>query len=255
MFGIFRSKKYEPLNNELRKWFENSLLWLEEEFPEPKVEDRKIFLPTADNMPFIWNNDEDSVQKALKMVAGCMAIPESELELDFYETGITEINSGYNPIFLNNESDQVAGLYYEKDERGKYTIALDKQFVNSPEHAIAIIAHELSHVKLLGEKRIEENDEHLTDLATVLFGFGIFCANTSFQYYQSSSGWGYSYQGYMNQDEWAYSLALLAYMRNEEKPDWANVLNPTLKKDFDRSLKYILDNEDEIFKFDPEPDK
>ena len=94
MFGIFRSKKYEPLNYELRKWFENSLLWLEEEFPEPKVEDRKIFLPTADNMPFIWNNDEDSVQKALKMVAGCMAIPENELELDFYETGITEINSG-----------------------------------------------------------------------------------------------------------------------------------------------------------------
>lgn len=54
----------------------------------------------------------------------------------------------------------------------------------------------------------------------------------------------------MNYDEWAYSLALFASLRYEENPAWSQFLNPTIKKEFEKSLQYILDNEEEIFKFE-----
>jgi hypothetical protein len=51
------------------------------------------------------------------------------------------------------------------------------------------LAHEFSHIKLLGENRMQENHEHLTDLFTVVFGLGIFNANASFKEIKTADSW------------------------------------------------------------------
>ncbi len=84
MFNFLKSKKkYEPLNNELRKYFENNLLWLMQEFPEPAVEERKILKPTTDDFPITWNKSHDNAFEALKIICGNMQIDYSQVELVF----------------------------------------------------------------------------------------------------------------------------------------------------------------------------
>ncbi len=57
--------------------------------------------------------------------------------------------------------------------------------------AAAVVFHELSHVKLVGETDPELNDEFLTDLAGLFFGGGVFLTNASFTFQKSMDGWGY----------------------------------------------------------------
>ena len=250
--NLFKRKKtYEPLDYEWRKYFENNILCLREEFSEIPLESRKMFLPTKSDFPIEWNSSEENAFEVLKIVSEAMHINPSEIEIEFYSEGATELNSGTSLIFLENDTggELSAGQYHGKNENGKYEISVNTNTLNNPEALIATIAHELCHIKLLGENKIEENDECLTDLAAVFFGFGIFTANASFQFYQENDRWGYTAVGYLKHDEWAYSLALFAFLRNEDNPEWLNFLNPTVRKEFERNIAYMIENEDEIFKF------
>lgn len=250
---LFKSNKvYEPLDYELRKYFENNILWLNEVFPEPALDKRKVFTLSENDFPIEWNGSEKNALDTLKIVSENMQINFDEIEIDFYTEGMTELNMGGPPIFLENDEEQEfsAGLYHDKNEKGKYEISINSVCLKNPEALIGTIAHELSHVKLLGEEKIEENDEYLTDLATVFWGFGIFTANASFQFFQENDRWGYNSIGYLKFDEWAYCLALFAFLRYEDKPYWSDLLNPTIKKEFYKCLKYMQENEQDIFKFE-----
>ncbi|MBD8387071.1 hypothetical protein [Dysgonomonas sp. BGC7] len=252
--NIFKTKKaYEPLDYEQRKYFENNILFLNGAFPEPPMDTRKVFTPSDKDFPIKWDDSEETAIRALKIVSENMQINFDDIELDFYTEGMTEFsaNGGEPPIFLVNDEEQeyTAGLYFDKKENGKYEISINKTCLSNPESLIGTIAHELSHIKLLGEDKIVENDEYLTDLATVFFGFGIFSANSSFHFFKQSDRWGYNSTGYLKFDEWAYCLALFAFLRYEDNPEWSKHLNLTIKKEFDRCMKYMLENEQDIFNF------
>lgn len=253
MFNFLKSnKKYEPLDKELRKYFEHNFLWLMQEFPERKIEDHRILTPTTSDFPIEWNKSQENATEALKVICGNMQLDPNEIELDFYDNGLKEIDMGTSVIFMESDPDnpEAAGLYHHEKVDGKYRISLDKALLERPDSLIATIAHELSHVKLLGEKKLEQNDEMLTDFTTVFFGLGIFNANCAFQFYNQIDRWGHSNLGYLKIDEWAYALALFAFIRHEDEPEWKQFLSKTIKSDFEKCLYYMIDNEEEIFKFD-----
>jgi hypothetical protein len=112
---------------------------------------------------------------------------------------------------------------------------------------IATLAHEIAHIKLLGENRMEENDETITDLTTIFFGLGIFNANAAFQTFNDSKSYGWSRSGYLTQMEWGYALSLFAYIRKEQQPQWADYLCKNVKADFKQGQNFISANEDIIF--------
>ena len=258
MFKFLKSnKKYEPLDKELRKYFENNLIWLTQEFPEPDIEKRKILCPTNNDFPIVWKYSKDNALEVLKIISENMQIDFNEIELDFYENGIKEINVGASSIFMQTDPNvqDSAGFFLNEKENGKFIISLDESLLEKPDILIATVAHELSHVKLLGEQRIDENDEMLTDFATVFFGLGIFNANAAFQFYNEPDRWGYSNLGYLKIEEWAYALALFAFIRQEDNPQWQQYLSKTIKSEFEKSLQYMIENEDDIFMFDDEKNK
>jgi len=255
MFNFLKSnKKYEPLDKELRKYFENNFLWLMQEFPEPKIEKRKILTPTTSDFPIKWNKSRENATEALKVICSNMQLDPNEIELDFYDNGLKEIDMGTSVVFIESDPDNpdAAGLYHHEKIDGKYSISLDEALLEKPDSLIATIAHELSHVKLLGEKKLQQNDEMLTDFTTVFFGLGIFNANCAFQFYNQTDRWGHSSLGYLKIDEWAYALALFAFIRHEDEPQWKQFLSKTIKYDFEKCLRYMIENEEEIFKFDDE---
>ena len=253
MFKLFRSKRpYEPLNYERRKYFEQNLLWLKQEFPDPDIKERKQLTPTPEDFPITWDGSEHSAHVALEIICAQMQIDTSKVTLEFYDNPESETNLGGIPIFLQSTADSTnaAGMY-SQSWMGVYEIALDRDLLTRPEDLIGVMAHELCHGKLLGELGMEENDELLTDFGTVFYGLGIFNANAAFRFNQSSDRWGYRRTGYLSVEEWAYALALFAFIRYEDDPSWATHLSKTITGDFKKSLQYLLDHEDEIFQFDP----
>lgn len=253
MFSFLKSRKsFEPLNYELRKYFEANFLWLNGEFPEPKVEDRKILIPNERDFPFAWKSTEENAFQVLEIVSRQMDLDHNQIEMAFYDTGVRSVSFGISKIFLNSDPEhpEPAGLYHRDSPEGKHHISIDRALLKRPDSLVATIAHELAHIKLLGENRIETNDEMLTDLTTVFFGLGIFNANSAFYFHKTTNEWSYGWAGYLKIEEWAYALALLAFIRYEDNPEWAGYLSKTVRGDFEKSLRYMKDNEEEIFRLD-----
>tara|TARA_Y100001978_G_C23605063_1_gene390716 strand:- start:190 stop:960 length:771 start_codon:yes stop_codon:yes gene_type:complete len=253
MFDLFKSKKDpRPLDYDLRKFFENNWLCLMHAFPEPDIKDRKIRVPEPSDFPIKWQNSKENAQDVLAIVAPQMEIDPALIELEFYKNNPRELDSGISSIFLESDPDssEAAGMYFHEKVDGKFQIALDEALLQNPENLIATLSHELAHVKLLGENVMEEADEMTTDMTTVYFGMGIFNANAAFRFYQEMDRWGYNSLGYLKIEEWAYVLALLAFTREEDNPEWENYLSKDVYSEFDCCLTYMLENEEEIFHFE-----
>ena len=231
------------------------MLWFEQTFPERPVERIKVMIPDQREFGVSWDNSEDCGRKVFAHVARDYGIDLSLLTLDFFDNPVQEFGSGESVIFLkpDPETPEATGLYFPKDDSGRFTIAIDRENLSNPINFIGTIAHELAHVKLLGEERIEQNDEMLTDLLTVFMGYGIFTANSAFEFYTRTDRWGYQSRGYLKIEEWGYALAVLAYLRNEEAPDWSTHLNVRIRPEFKKSLRYMHAFPDELFRLDEGP--
>ena len=101
-------------------------------------------------------------------------------------------------------------------------IAIDSANLQDPQALVATLAHELCHVHLISDGRIDPDrpdHEPLTDLLTVFLGFGIFNANTAVQFKQFEDGvmqgWSSSRQGYLPEEAFGYALALYTWVRRE----------------------------------------
>ena len=86
------------------------------------------------------------------------------------------------------------------------------------------------------------DDEFLTDFTAITYGFGIFIGNSRFQFISQGLGWQSSSQGYLPEQIIAYAMAWLSKERNE-KIDYGQFLNKSLKKYFEQSLDWLIENE------------
>lgn len=84
-------------------------------------------------------------------------------------------------------------------------------------------------------------------MTPVVFGLGIFNANSAYKEWKSFDSYGHNSIGYLKQREWGYALALYAFFRQEENPDWIKFLTPNIKSDVKKSLDFIYANTDKVF--------
>jgi hypothetical protein len=254
MFGLFSNKNNNecPIDPEMRLWMENSFLWLATQFGHDNIATKPMLRPTTDHFPISYDSSKESLTKTAEIVARQMEIDINEISLDIYEQTIQEFSSSFgHRIWTEVDKDSgeklAAGLFFDKNDQGKYDIFIEKKNLSDPENLVATLAHEFSHIKILGEKRLNFNDEQLTDLTPVVFGLGIFNANSSFKEQKSFDSYGHNSIGYLKQKEWGYALALYAFFRQEENPDWIKFLTPNIKSDFKKSMEFINANTDKVF--------
>lgn len=244
MFYFFRKPAIIcPIPEESRDWMEDAFTWLLNQFEKEKIIARKQLRPVAEDFPIKFNQMEDDAHALLPLIASQMEIDPNLIILDFYDQSLIEFGSAAGRIFSQQTPGDgySAGLYHNRQSQGKFRISIEAAQLKNTENLVATLAHELSHIKLIGEKRIVENDEYLTDLVPVIFGLGIFNANVSFRFYTSNDSWGYQQQGYLKQQEWGYALALYAHIRNEsEKPVWSDFLTPNIRSDFRKSMVFLM---------------
>lgn len=254
MFGFFKGKSSAspPIDAEMRLWMENAFLWLATQFGHDNIATKTMLLPTPEAFPISYDGSKESLIKTAEIVAHQFELDIKEINLAIYDQGIQEVGNNFGhrvwtEVENSDKHSLSAGLFFDKDHNGKYDILIERKNLTDPLALVAVLAHEFSHIKILGEKRLQFNDEMLTDLATVVFGAGIFNANSSFREIKTQDSYGYSSSGYFQQKEWGYALALYVYFRAEENSDWIKYLTPNIKADFKKSMEYIKGNTDKVF--------
>ena len=247
MFGFSKKDKKPPcpIPEERREWLEHAFNWLVCTFGEEAIMKRQVLIPHHADFPIRYNGSHESAFETVRVIACQMEVDPNDIELFFYQDGLREISTGDlgSSIFTTGEGkDGVkssSGRYMGRQDDGKFHIALKEQNLREPEYMVATLAHELSHIKLLGEERLLENDEQVTDLNTIIFGLGIFNANAAFASYQDFRSHGWRKLGYLTQMDWGYALALFARIRGENDPDWTKHLCRNVKSDFVKSYRYL----------------
>jgi len=238
LIGIKRSNRLiQPINDEDINWVANSFSWIEENFSKELIQRRSV-LGLGDLENINGNTTKNDAKKLVHEIAELMDIKKGLITVSFYqETQFDQFEEIEIRQFDNVEYS--TGKYFGKDKSGKFKISLEENLLYKPTNLVATIAHELSHVKLLGERRIKENDEYLTDLLPIAYGFGVFGANSIFNSDTTSFYWSMNRQGYLGEKVYTFALAWYSILRKEKDPIWKNLLKPNILNEFETSLLYI----------------
>ena len=240
---FWKKKPKLPITPKDQIWVEESLTFLKESFGEELL----LSVRTVEPTKAFFNRDFDESEEDAKFIlARCiqlMQIAEDKIILEFYRDNTQTLHDGTivtTAADVMGKSSGAAGTY--RKEGGKAIIRINRGQLKNPESLIATISHELAHEKLLGENRIIENDEYLTDLTAIVFGFGVFIANAKFQFnsgINSGFGWQMQSQGYLPEQVTAYAMASLALKKKETIYPYQNYLDTSVATYFEDSLAFL----------------
>jgi len=210
-----------------------------------------VMLPVNEHFPDPYDKSEEAVVSLFRRIANRMSIDPDTIKLDFFDDSST-VTRELVPS-ASGKGAAPAGLYHHDSETKTHVLINTSQFEN-PDRLIATLAHEIGHVILLRPglvERHEEDMEPLNDLLTVFLGFGVFNANSAFQFKQFSNdqtqGWSVNRQGYLSEELFGYALARFAFERGEMNPPWVKYLATNIRAYFKRSLAWLKVNGSRLF--------
>lgn len=246
MFKWFRPAC--PCDPVAKAWVEERLQWLSEQFEDSAFSGLPVVLPTNKFFPDRYDGSLPTVRKMLERVCRFMDLDADSIVLKLAS------RMGHDEIMVDGSGQQLPGLAGTYKRVGEnFVITLNKADLERPMNLVGTLAHELAHVRLLGEFRIEPDvfdNELLTDLTAVFFGFGIFLANSPRAFQSQMSKWPGTQvkkPEYMSAPMYAHALAHLAWFRGERKPAWGKHLHFNARPEFKQALRYLLETGDSTF--------
>lgn len=236
MFGLFKNTKPKlTITPEDKEWVETNLIWLGETFGFERVKQTPFYLPITDYFPYTNLKDEEQFEKLFCQLCEIIEVKREEILVAFFDDDRLEWTVG--------DGKYTGGTFESiKQDDKKYKISILKENLSDIERLIAVITHELVHVKLLGGNYVNRDDadmEGLTDLACLYFGFGVFLANG---YSRTYGGGAWSRVGYLHDEIIAYSNALLCKISGQNYSDYLEWFNNNTKVAFERNFKYLSKN-------------
>ena len=93
MFGLFQKKDPNrcPISEENRIWLEKSFSFLLSIFDINKIKKKTILIPHHSDFPITYNGEVQSAIDTLKIVSRQIEVEFEEIELNFYDEGVSEI--------------------------------------------------------------------------------------------------------------------------------------------------------------------
>ncbi|MFD0796638.1 ankyrin repeat domain-containing protein [Maribacter chungangensis] len=240
---FWKTKPKLPVTPNDQIWVEESLSFLKDSLGVEKLLDISTVTPTKEFFNRDFDNSKTDAEFILERCTALMDIPRDKITLEFYSEENNYLDDGTllsTTADIYGKSKGTAGTYQKHGENA--TIRIETGQLKHPDSLVATIAHELAHEKLLGENRIVRNHEYLTDLTAIAYGFGIFIANTKFQFRSGKGngfGWKMQSQGYLPEQVSAYAMASLALKKKEIHHDYKEYLDSSVRKYFEQSLAYL----------------
>jgi hypothetical protein len=225
-----------PLATGEKAWVEWRMRWLADRFGLDRLRTARVVLPTEEFFPARLAGDQAGARECLDRMCGYMGVDPTAVTLE---------------VVADDDMPGAAGLY---QMRTRSAICVAESQLTSPPQLLATLAHELAHEILLKGGYLTQataDHEQVTDLLPVILGTGIFVANATVQFASSFSGgwsyWNMSRQGYLNSIALGYALALFAFARGEDSPDWAAHLRTDAAITLRAGLNYVSKTGDTLF--------
>lgn len=232
-----------PITIEDKAWIDSNFQWLLSEFGVRRFKQMPMRLLTPDFFPELFEEESQAFIYYFDKISSWMGVAPEKITPVLVEAEVLDYQAlGSFRSYINYQ-----------DHTEKYRIQISRDLLSNIPHLIATLAHEISHIKLIGEGRVhsqEGDHEFLTDLCTVYWGFGAVMANGAFDGgagYIPGSGethWSLSASGYLPLEMWAYALALFTYLKNDLKPNWTKALSKEVKPLFQKCLRYLIQTGD-----------
>jgi len=244
-----------PIDAKPQEWMESSIRWFLGQFGTSVIH-RDPVLPTAGFLSGTgYSASAGEIEGLLAHLCELMLVDPGSFTLELYD------GSAEEEVITASGKSYAVGHFRMTD--GRLVISLDQRETSDPRHLTAIAVHELCHLRLLGEGRIDSgrsDGERLTDLLTVYFGFGIFTTNAAMSFTRAERGFtvvsrgllddlslnaarrndSYHRLGYLSSAEFGYALACYCWVRGEtEPPGWARYVNPGPRVHLEQGLAYL----------------
>jgi len=155
-----------------------------------------------------------------------------------------------------NEAGACGRYKINQNSDGSYTetIMYDRDLSDNPMQLVATFSHELGHA--LHNRSKEPLDiepelyEMFTDLTAIYLGYGIFTANTRFEFSQfqnaGTQGWQAQGAGYLPEADIVFGTALFMKIKKIPQEVAAEHLKPRLKKMLKKAFKQLSGYECEV---------
>ena len=240
MFGWF--SPHCPVDEAAKQWIELRLNWLAGQFGRDVFTRRAVILPTDDFFPDPMDGSTEHIRLLLDRVCAYMDVDSDRVDL--------KLMTRKTDFWMVNETGKYlptgpAGLYEDQGERT--VIHLDTSELLNLSGLVGTMAHELSHLRLMGEERVtgrEWDNELLTDLTATFFGFGVFLGNSPRNWDSQYSTWpgtNLRKPEYMTLPMYAYAMAHSAWHRGERKPQWGRFLSLNLQPEFKTAVRFLFE--------------
>jgi len=248
MFGLF--KPTCPCDPAAKAWVEEKLRWLTGQFGLHVLLERPIVVPTEEFFPDAYDGSSRAVRRLFRRVCKYLDVDPECVEVKLY----TDRTPG-SVRAIDPEAGFAGGTWQSGEGPWhKGVVRIERSLLDRPADLIGIMAHELSHQRLLGEERADGDafdNELLTDLTAVFFGFGVFLANNPRKSTGELSYWpGTKLRRpeYLSEPILGYGMAHVAWFRDEDRPAWASALRWAPRAVFNQGLRYLQKTADSDFK-------
>lgn len=243
MFNIFR--KSSLLKEESQHFQVECFKWLLTHFGgDDFYQEAELVLPTENFFPVkdsVQGLTAESVFEEVKKHAG---LEEWPVTLEAQEE---DPNHLVTPTLIIQNVDHNPLGTFSANNKNEFTITYNPSIESDPTQMVATFAHELSHY-LTTTSPVPppggwENWECATDICATFLGFGIFMANSAFNFRQFSTdqtiGWETSGGGYLSEAEHSYALALFLLLKDIPAKAALPFCDTNIKSYLKRALKEL----------------
>lgn len=252
MFGLFKTKPL--LESDVVDWQFECFEWLLRNTGGMRAlrEETTLIKPTDEYFPNGGNTESELAESIFRQVKQHAGMSEWPCRLQSQKVDPSVIVAP--TVILQGAPTSPLGTFACDSEKEEVTITYNPTSVSDPMSLIATFAHELAHY-LTGSFREEppggwENWEFATDVAAVFLGFGIFTANSCFNFTQYTSvetqGWKTSRQGYLSEPEVIHAHAVFSCLMDLPTKESLPHLKSSLRGYFKQAYKDVTNCSERI---------
>lgn len=237
MFGIFPKKPQYPLDAKYIEFVQGILVWLGSHFGHEYLTSRPFYFPPGQPRSLKPSIENEDFKALFLQICERFELDPDTIRLRIFD----DKRSNGGRLRPGNPQEFALGLYFpmSEDPSKKCEVHIARSVFADEQLLIGVLAHELSHAKLLGDGLLDQHRgdmEIITDISLVFFGYGLPKLNRIITKGRKA--------GYVSEELVAFTLALVAYIRKEDDPAWAQYIEGSNLRYFRRSLKFLKYNKE-----------
>jgi tetratricopeptide (TPR) repeat protein len=247
LFGFFKIKENDTfrITEPDRLWVEDNFRWLFKVFGYPYRESEQILL-SENYFLKTFEDDKVLIENIIKDLCLLLQIQEEKITFEV----VNDIRDSYGMPY------EIEGKPFETEleiEEGKYRIHIANSLHKHPKRLIYSLVYEFIRIKLTDNKlQYDTGDD--TDLfiylAGIYFGFGVLLSQSLKDTGRIDDGFWetkWNYISEMPNELMAFALATYSKLIEQDSPKWKDDLPGDLKRQFEKAIKYLVDNPSELY--------